>query len=71
MKIELTSNVVRFKYNGERYCYEWEQTQPHDSGYITRGPIIIYGPYDHQCTDEGREVYEAFRVQHLNENHGK
>lgn len=70
IKIKSTSTTIRFKYNGEGYTYLWESNPQRGFDYIEKNGITIYGPYEYQCTDEGREVYEVFRKNHLNKPHG-
>lgn len=65
MSIEIieSSQEVRFSYNGEEYKYLWQSSRSYGVAYVQKNGVLIYGPYSHQCTDEGREVYEAY-VKH-------
>lgn len=60
IKIIETHQEVLFTYNGIDYKYRWLSNGSQGFGYIEKGGVTIYGPYNHQCTDEGRKVYDAY-----------
>lgn len=54
-------NVVEFWYNDRVYMYKYVSNSVSGSAYIYKGKEKIYGPAERDCTEEGREVYNAYR----------
>ncbi len=60
-----SEKIVRFKFKNKMYTYRYESSPSHGFGYILDCGKKIYGPYPHERTPEGVEVFEAFWKEHL------
>jgi hypothetical protein len=56
---------VEFKVDDSYYSYVYRSSPGAGFAYIYKGSQMIYGPYDNNCTDEGRKIYELYRQHHL------
>ena len=54
-------HVVEFWYNDKVYIYKYVSNSYMGSAYIYKGKNKIYGPFAKECTEEGTEVYNAYR----------
>lgn len=64
VKVHTTEQVISFEYKGRFYIYKYKTDNRSGLAYVYRGiNELIYGPYPKQCTDEGKEVYDAIWSQ--------
>lgn len=60
IKVLQKTKEVQFSYKNKLYTYKYVVTSGSGLAYIYKGKEAIYTPYPKQCTEEGREVYNAF-----------
>ncbi len=60
-KIEIIrrSKKVEFWYKGEFFIYEFHSDSSSGFAFIWKSQEKIYGPYERDCTEKGKEVYNA------------
>ena len=63
--IRVTKQVktIEFSYKGNFYKYEFVANSNSGFAYIYKGNEKIYGPYDHEITDLGKEIYNQLQKQ--------
>ena len=59
LKIIRKFKRIEFWYKGEFFTYEYHSDSSSGLAFIFQDQSKIYGPYERDCTDEGREVYEV------------
>lgn len=65
IKVITKTKKVQFTYKNKPYHYEYIATGSSGFSYIFIGKNKIYGPYVSDCTEEGREVYAAFKKANI------
>ena len=64
-KVEIVRKTkkVEFWYNENFYTYEYRSDSAGGFAFVFLGTtgVKIYGPYDRDCTDEGKDVYQAIK----------
>lgn len=51
-----TLRRIEFHVDGVPYVYEYRTDSRSGFSYIYKGNEKIFGPYDHECTEEGRRI---------------
>jgi hypothetical protein len=65
IKVSIKTKIIQFQYNNKGYTYKYEAGPNYGFAYIYVGTKKIYGPYQSDRTDEGIEVYNAFKEANI------
>lgn len=59
--VHSTLKKIEFSIDDVYYIYEYKTDNTSGFAYIYKGKELIYGPYQKQCTDEGRKIEQLLR----------
>ena len=59
IKIIRKTKKVEFWYKEEYYIYEFRSDSTQGFAYVWKDQEKIYGPFDRDCTEEGKRVFNA------------
>lgn len=65
LKVITKTKTIQFTYKNKPYHYEYVAGANYGFSYIYFGKKKIFGPFQSDCTEEGKEVHEAFRKENI------
>lgn len=64
-KVITKTKTIEFTYKNKPYRYKYEAGSNYGFAYIYFGKKKIFGPFQSDCTEEGKEVYNAFKEANI------
>ena len=65
IKVITKTKTIEFAYKNKPYRYEYTAAANYGFSYIYLGKTKIFGPMQTDCTEEGKEVYNAFKEANI------